>query len=402
MASKRRTVGSSRLRQADSKFLGRDSAPLDLEVARSEGSFVFDPRGRKYIDFSGGWCVGNLGWGRPEIRRRLQSFDGPDYVIPWYFYGPWVELAALLAELTPGKLRKSFRATGGTEAVEIALQLAMAATGRPGFVSIEGSYHGNSIGTVSVASASASELLPNLLSQCHSISPPLDEEAARKVEALLRKRNIAALIMEPIICNLAVVIPEKRFMRAVARACRKYGTLLIFDEVACGFGRTGTLFATEHFGVDPDILCLAKAITGGHAPMGATVVTEKVARTAEGKVGFYSTYGWHPLSVEAALATLQYIRNHRRVLLANVNARSRDFSERLTQLPFASPAKVRIKGLAIGIEFESEDYGRCLAARCLEAGLLINHWEDTVTLFPALTIDRQTVRQGLDLLERCA
>ena len=170
----------------------------------------------------------------------------------------------------------------------------------------------NSIGAVSVAPGLGIEALPNLLSHCHTIAPPLDDEAAARVEKLLRGKDIAALIMEPIICNLAVLIPEGRFMRAVARSCRKYGTLLILDEVACGFGRTGTLFATEHYRVEPDILCLAKAITGGHAPMGATVVTEKVALAAQGKVGFYSTYGWHPLSVEAALATLQYIRRHRR------------------------------------------------------------------------------------------
>ena len=213
----------------------------------------------------------------PDLRRsRLRA--------ALLLYGPWVELAALLAELTPGKLRKSFRATGGTEAVEIALQLAMAATGRPGFISIEGSYHGNSIGAVSVAPGLGIEALPNLLSHCHTIAPPLDDEAAARVEKLLRGKDIAALIMEPIICNLAVLIPEERFMRAVARSCRKYGTLLILDEVACGFGRTGTLFATEHYRVEPDILCLAKAITGGHAPMGATVVTEKVALAAQGKV----------------------------------------------------------------------------------------------------------------------
>ena len=401
MASKRRTAGISRIRQADSTLLGRDAAPRELQVARSEGSILFDTRGRRYIDFSGGFCVGNFGWAHPEIRRRLQTFDGPDYVLPSCLYGPWVELAAMLAELTPGKLRKSFRATGGTEAVEIALQLAMAATGRPGFISIEGSYHGNSIGAVSVAPLLGIEALANLLSHCHTIAPPLDDEAAARVEKLLRGKDIAALIMEPIICNLAVLIPEERFMRAVARSCRKYGTLLIMDEVACGFGRTGTLFATEHYGVEPDILCLAKAITGGHAPMGATVVTEKVARAAQGKVGLYSTYGWHPLSVEAALATVQYIRRHRRALLANVNARSRDFAERLTQLPFESPAEVRIKGLAIGIEFQDKEYYKGLSDRCLEEGLLVARESGAFALFPALTIDRQTVLQGLDILERC-
>jgi 4-aminobutyrate aminotransferase-like enzyme len=401
MARKAKSSGSLRVRRADSAFVARGDPPEDLAIVRSEGSFLFDSRGKRYLDFVMGWCAGNLGWANPEIREQLRRFDGPDYVHPSYLYRPWTELAGLLAELAPGELRKSYRATGGTEAVEIALQIAMAYTGRPGFISIEGSYHGNSIGAVSVASSDGSKELPNTLKHCHRVRPPLDEAAAAKVEKLLEKRKIAALIMEPIVCNLGVLIPAADFMTEVARLCRKHGTLLIMDEVATGFGRTGKLFASEHFELEPDLLCLGKAITAGHAPMGATMTTDRIARAVEGKVSFYSTYGWHPLSVAAALANLRIWRRDRRSLLANVAARSKDFAERLVQLPFKSSATIRVKGLAIGIEFEDEGYADRLSEECREAGLLISGEEDTVTLFPALTIDEQTARAGLDVIERC-
>src|ERR1051326_8415273 len=127
-----------------------------------------------------------------------------------------------------------------------------------------------------------------------TISPPLGDRAIARLETLLKKRDVAAFIMEPISCNLAVLIPDDAFMERAQQLCRRYGTLFIADEVACGFGRTGKLFASEYFDLEPDILCMGKAISGGFAPMGATIVTRTVAKSVEGKAGFYSTYGWHP------------------------------------------------------------------------------------------------------------
>ena len=134
--------------------------------------------------------------------------------------------------------------------------------------------------------------------------------------------------MEPVVCNLGVLIPSKEFMTRVRAACRETGTLFVADEVATGFGRTGKLFASEHFDLDPDVLCLAKAITAGYAPMGATVVTDEVAKAAG--VGFYSTYGWHPLSVAAALANLRYWGKHKDRMLANVADQGDYFRSRLS------------------------------------------------------------------------
>src|SRR5688572_11399767 len=173
-------------------------------VTRAEGPYVFDRDGKRYLDFVMGWCVGHLGWGGREIRAAMRKFNGPAYVKPYYQYEAWGALAQLLAEITPGKLRRSFRATGGTEAVEIALQVAMLYKGRGRFVSIEGSYHGNSIGTMSIADSENRKTYKNLLPNCRKIDPPLDRAAAERVETLLKKRDVAAFIMEPISMNMGV------------------------------------------------------------------------------------------------------------------------------------------------------------------------------------------------------
>lgn len=388
------------LRQLDRKYLGRESEAQDLQVARTKGAFVYDARGKRYIDFLSGWCVGNFGWDNTEITKS-PARRRPDYVYPEYLYRPWVELAQLLARITPGKLEKTYRATGGSEAVDIALQVAMASTGRRKFVSIEGSYHGNTIGTVSVASREGREPYPNLLSNCATISPPLGDRAIARLETLLKKRDVAAFIMEPISCNLAVLIPENAFMKRAQQLCRRYGTLFIADEVACGFGRTGTLFASEHFGLEPDILCMGKAISGGFAPMGATIVTRKVAKSVEGDVGFYSTYGWHPSTVDIAIRNVRWVARNQSRLLRHAAEISAYFERRLASMNFEGLKDIRIRGMAIAVEAgDGEDYVSEIDDRCNKNGLLVATSGNAITMFPPLTLDRRTAKAGLDILEK--
>lgn len=388
------------VREADRAFLVRNS-PEDLQIVRSEGSYLFDERGRKYIDFLTGWNVGNFGWGSREIKAAIRRSKSPEYIYPYYLYKPWAELAQLLADMTPGKLKKSFRATGGTEAVEIALQVAMAYTKRHKFISIEDSYHGNSIATLSIGSSENRKKYKNLLPNCHKIKPPLDHKAADRVEKLLRGRDVAAFIMEPIILNLGVLIPDKEFMQTLRGLCTKYGTLLVLDEVATGFGRTGKLFASEHFEIEPDVMPMAKAITGGYAGMGATITTEKIGNAVKEDVSVYSTYGWHPLSVDAAIANLKYIKRHQERLLRNVGEMSDYFMARLSQMEFKHPATVRIKGLAIGVDVGDANYVSKLSDKCRRAGLLVTSEDEALTMFPPLNIDQKVAREGLDILEQC-
>jgi putrescine aminotransferase len=201
--------------------------------------------------------------------------------------------------------------------------------------------------------------------------------------------------------NHGVCVPSTGFMSGLAEVCKEHGTLLVFDEVACGWGRTGKLFATEHGGVAPDLLCLAKSITNGHAPLAATLATAAVADGVRDKLDFYATFGWHPFAVEAALATLDLVERDGDAILANVAERSVQFAARLSELPWRRAADIHVKGLALAVHFEdAKGYPEALAQACREAGLLVGNEDDYLLLFPPLVIDRETADEGLEILER--
>jgi acetylornithine/succinyldiaminopimelate/putrescine aminotransferase len=388
-------------RKAGKRHLG-EQGDGDLRVARASGSYLFDTRGRRYVDFVMGWCVGNFGWGDPELERRIERFRGPDYVYPDYSYPPWEELATLLARIAPGNLTKCFRATAGSEAVELAIQAAMLHTKRRAFVSLEESYHGNTFGAMSVAGSEYREKFPSLLPNCHKIKPPLNDAALDRIETRLKRRDVAAFIMEPVGMNLGVCIPEPGFLEGLRALCTRYRTLLILDEVACGFGRTGKIFATEHFDVEPDIMCIAKAISGGVAGMGAMLATEEVGETMEEKGEFYSTYGWHPRSTDVAIASIRRIIRDKRKLLAAVAETSDYFRKRIGEIEFESKMTLNMLGLAIGLNFEDDEYGEDLTERCRRNGLLVAGQSGGVLLLPALNIDRRTAARGLNILAQSA
>ena len=386
----------------DAKYLGRDVPPTPVEIVKSKGCVLYDTTGKDYIDFLMGWNVGNLGWGIKEIEKDIRTYDGPDYVNPYYLFRPWGELAQILARITPGKLTKSFRATGGTEAVEIALQAAMGYTKRTKFISVEGAYHGHSIGAMSIGLSGFRQRYANLLPNCYTVKPPLDERAAREAEALIQKGDIAAYIAEPIILNLGVIIPDDRYYEIIQAACKKHGTLLIIDEVATGFGRTGKMFASEHYDIEPDIMCLGKALTGGYGAMGATVMTEEVAQSMAYDFSFYSTFGWHPRNAVAALSYLRYFLARKEEIVQNTERMGEYFEKRLRAMVFKHTAQIRRKGLAIGIEFKHKGYADEVVRKGVQYGVQLSTLGPfTITLFPALTIDEKTANEGLDRLHRC-
>lgn len=374
--------------------LARAGSPTPFQIVGAKGPFLFGPHGRKVIDFTAGWNVGCFGWGDPRLEAAVRKFDGPDYVGPDLEYEPWDRLAALLLEAAPGRLTKCFRATGGTEAVDIALRAAMAATGRKKFVALEGCYHGDSPSAMSLSGTDS-------VLSVRRIKPPLDEKALKRVETALKRRDAAAFIMEPVALSLGVLVPEKGFVAGVRRLCRKYGTLFIADEVACGFERTGRLFACEHSGLQPDLLCLGKALTGGVEGAGAVLATAGAAKALIDEGGAYSTYGWHPRAVAAALAAVGYMVKRRKTIEAHVHELGEYFRDRLLAMPFESEAEVRQLGLACAVEFEDESYAEELSERCLEEGLLVSGEEDTLSLFPPLNISRDVAERGLDILESC-
>lgn len=381
--SPRSRAKSPELQRDDAKYIGRNDRAMELEIVSANGSHVRDARGRTYIDFGMGWCVGNLGWNPPEIRARLAAFDGPSYALPSGLYRPWVEVARNLAAIAPGKLVRCYRATGGTEAVEIAIQIAREYTGREKVISIEDDYHGNSTAVKAID---------------RRLPVPLDDRALARLERALAHRQVAALIMEPIIINLAIEMPTPGFMSGAMELCKKYGTLFIADEVASGFGRTGTMFACEHFDLEPDIMCLAKALTNGAAPMGATITTAEIADAV--KVDFYSTFGWHPLACEAVLGVLDIWRERGTEILENVAKRSTQFIARFDAMDLPEDIGVRLMGLAIGIQLPEKNADDIVDA-CRERGLLIAGEDDTLSMYPALTLDAKTADAGLDILEEC-
>jgi 4-aminobutyrate aminotransferase-like enzyme len=385
---------------ADQKYVGRDTQPDEIEIVKQMGSFVYAAHGKKYIDFVMGWCVGNFGWNNDDIKSKVQNFDGPDYVTPHQIYKPWAEYACELESLAPKKLKKSFRSTGGSESVEIAMQAAMSFTERQKFVSVEDAYHGDTIGARSVGSPEYGEWYKNPFS-AYRIKPPLDGISAERVAQRLKKRDIAALIMEPVICNRGAMIPSQDFFDVTQEACKKCGTLLIIDEVATGFGRTGKLFACEHFHLQPDILCLGKAITGGFAPMGAVLMSDEVSRAMRYESSYYSTYGWHPRSVEAAQATLSYYSENRDFLESNTQEMGRHIVDQMSQMDFKEDPRFSHLGLAIGVNFENEVYGRRIVEKAEEEGLILSEGEQGFTMFPALNIELATVEEGLEILRRC-
>lgn len=388
----------------DDMHIGRDFPAIPIEVVATKNFSLIAFDGKEYIDFLMGWCVGNIGWNVKEVKDAIRTFNGPTYVMPFYAYKPWVKLAELLTSIVPGNLDVCFRATGGTEAVEIALQSAMTFTKRSKFISLDGTgaYHGHSIGAMSIGDSYFRTRYSNLLTGCDKIKPPFNTENAKKAVELIKGGDIAAYISEPIVINLGVAIPELDFMKIIYDACKKYGTVFIMDEVATGFGRTGKLFATEYFDVVPDIICLAKGLSGGYGVMGATIMRKEIAEAMKFYMSSYSTFGWHPLNTVAALANLEYLISHKKEIMANVDKQSAYFSKRLKQTKFKFLKEIRIKGLAIALEFTDSQYVTDLVKHCMENGLLILDLNTTqITLFPALTIDEKTAKKGLDILENC-
>jgi acetylornithine/succinyldiaminopimelate/putrescine aminotransferase len=385
---------SASVARKDRKYLGRAEPAKDIEIVAANGSTLRDAQGRTFVDFQMGWCVGNLGWNPPEILARVRSFEGPMYVAPGLLYEPWAELAELLVEGAPGRISQAFRAVGGTEAVELGLQLAMKYTGRHKIVSIEDAYHGNSFGARAVGADDAEAHLRGF----KKLAPPLDAKALDRLETLLKHRDVAAFIMEPVILNLSVMIPDTAFMEGLVDLCHRYGTLVIMDEVGTAFGRCGRMFASELFGIEPDIITLAKSITSGVAPLAATLTTDEVADV---ELDFYSTFGWQPLAVEAAIATQLYWREHRDAVLANVAERSAQLRQQLSLMEFPKEPELRIQGLACAIDLGDEEYVTQLEERCREEGLLTFAEEEALVMFPAVTIDQETMQEGIDILANC-
>src|SRR3989344_4237093 len=278
-----------------------------IKVAKTKGTLVFGQNGKKYLDFRAGWCVGNSGWNNPTIMKAIKKVTGPVFVTQSDEYEPWNVLAKKLVDLMPNKNYTCFRATGGTEAVEIALKIAKAHNSRKKFIAFKDAYHGQSFSEMALVGLHEKKFGPY---GDNYIRLNTDwDEATKKAVQEIEKGDVCAFISEPIICNLAVLVPPLDFMQKGRDACSRTGTVFIMDEIMSGFGRTGKWFGFEHYNLEPDIVTIAKGFSSGHAAIGSAIAKSEIAKGMDFNFSNYSTFGWHPISTAAAIANVEYIQN---------------------------------------------------------------------------------------------
>lgn len=374
------------------------SAPVDF--VRGQGSYIFDKRGKKYLDFQTGWCVGTVGWKNAEMAEAIsaqarEGFHEP----PWFRVERHEKFASRLIELAPGKLNRVFRACSGSEAVEFAIKAARAATKKQTVVTIDGVYHGHTYGAGSVGNGFGKTLalcdgfakvrMPKNLMQ--------EVETLREIEALFAQGDVAAFLSEPVWTNAGCFIPSTGFYPAVQTLCRQYGVLLAMDEVATCMGRCGKMFGSELWGIEPDIVTLGKSFTGGYATMAATLVTERVFQKARG-IPSHPTFGWAFQDLAAVEKNVEIIvRDRLDENAATVGAHLLDLLKPLESLKKVK--EVRGVGMVLAIEFRLP-IAVLIAAKCYRAGLVVE-FTDLKTLFlsPMLNLTKADARKGADILK---
>jgi len=375
-------------------------APIGLEISRAEGSWLVASDGRRYLDFITGIGVCALGHGHPEVlaaigeqaRRHLHVMVYGEYVIE-----SQVMLARRLTELLPRPLERVYFTNSGAEAIECALKVARKFTGRAGFVAFDGAYHGDTMGALALAGNRAMRESFGALPGPVRHLPFGDEGALAKIDS-----TIAAVVIEPVQAEGGVRIPEAGFIRALRERCDRAGAMLIFDEVLTGFGRTGKLFALEHFGVVPDMVVMAKALGGG-LPLGALCGRDELLGTLshDPPLGHITTFGGHPLSCAAGLAALNVIVRER--LFERAATIGKEIVRRLLGMRAPEIAAVRGLGMLVGIEFRDAALARRFVAATLARGVVLN-WtlnaDNVVRLAPVLTIMQDEVDYALSAIKK--
>jgi acetylornithine/N-succinyldiaminopimelate aminotransferase len=368
--------------------------PLGVVVARACGTAIWDAAGREYLDLLAGMGVANIGHTHPAVVAAVEAQIRQYLHVAVYgetVQAPQVELARRLAEVTPGDLDVVYFTNSGTEAVEGALKTARKFTGRTRLVAFDGAFHGDTCGSLSVGGNPVyrrpfEPLLPGV-----DFLPFDDIAALQRIDEL-----VAAVIIEPVQGEGGVRIPRDTFLPALRRRCSEVGALLIADEVITGFGRTGKLFACEHWDIVPDIIVLAKALGGG-MPLGAFVGRATVMETLshDPPLAHVTTFGGHPVCCAAGLASLEVIVNQ-----SLCERAARVGAEWLAQLQGMAGGVLRSargKGLLIALECETPAATRRFVERCFAQGLILNwtlHRDTVVRLAPPLTIGEEEIARA--------
>jgi 4-aminobutyrate aminotransferase len=412
----------------DGRYISPSSArAYPLVVRRAQGTMVEDVDGNRYLDFTSGVAVTNTGHCHPEVVKAISEqagellhMSGADFFNPLQ-----IELAERLDKLCPGPSPKRvFFSNSGAEAVEAAIKLVRYHTGRPYIIAFIGGFHGRTMGALSLTASKPIHkkgffpLIPGVIhvpyAYCYrcpyGVAHPAEELACVKfIEEELFKsyvppEEVAAVFVEPIQGEGGYIVPPKAFLKDLSALCKKYGILLVADEVQSGMGRTGKMLAIEHFGVEPDVICLAKGIASG-LPLGATIARQEIMGWPPGTHA--STFGGNPVSCRAALVTLELLRGG---LINNATELGDYLLKGLKGLSSSHPiiGEVRGKGLMIGIELvgnrdtkeravEERDK---LVQRAFEKGLLLlGCGRNSIRFVPPLTITRKEADTALSILE---
>ena len=404
-------------------------------VVRAEGMYYWSDRGHKIIDASSGLFCCAAGHGRKEIADAVgNQLRELDFIAPFLRgHVKSFELAARVAELTPGDLNRIFFVNSGSEAVDTAMKVALAyhqARGQGGrnmFVSRERAYHGVNFGGVSLAGMvnNRRRFGPTLPGVVHMRHTHLKENAfvrgegahgAELADDLVRfvnlygPENIAACFVEPIAGSTGVLVPPKGYLKRLREICDAHGILLVFDEVICGFGRTGQTFAAQSFGVTPDILTMAKGLTNGSQPMGAVAVSERIHDTImgaapDGAIELFHgyTYSGHPASCAAGLATLDIYKNEG--LFERGRALSPYFLDAIFALrDIPVVADIRGYGMFTTIDVHADGgpgkRGQAFQKKLFANGLNLKTTGDSAIVAPPLIAEKKHVDEIADVLRR--
>ena len=400
-----------------------------LVASRAEGAMVEDPDGNLFLDFAAGIAVVSTGHCHPQVVQAIQDqaarlihMSGTDF-----YYENMVQLAEKLASLVPGDVpRRVHFCNSGTEAIEAAIKMARYHTGRSEFVAFSGAFHGRTMGSLALTASKSRQkqgffpMMPGAhhapYADCYrcAYGKTPDSCAVECVEAIenelfrteLPPQDCAAIFLEPVQGEGGYIVPPRKFFEALRKLADNYGILIVFDEVQSGMGRTGKMFACEHFDAIPDVICLAKGIASG-LPLGATIARADLMTWPPG--AHASTFGGNPVAVAAALTTIRLLEDG---LIANAASVGTQLLDRLRHLPqlYQCVGQVRGLGLMIGIELVKDHATkeRAPAARdkvvqlCFERGLLVlGCGPNTIRLCPPLLITQEQADFAAETIQIC-
>ena len=366
-----------------------------FEVEKASGSFIYGKNGKKYLDFVAGVSANTLGHSHPKIVEAIKM--QAEKYLHVMVYGEYaqempVKLCKFLAESTPEPLEVTYLVNSGAEAIDGALKLAKRYTGREEIISMKNSYHGNTHGALSVSGNEyhKREFRP-LLPMISFIEFNNQNDFSKITE------NTACVLAETIQGAAGFLVPDADYFKNLKRRCEEVGALLILDEIQPGFGRTGKLFAFEHFDMVPDILVMGKGMGGG-VPVGAFMSSAQIMQslTHSPKLGHITTFGGNPLIAAASYATLKEVVESD--LMKEVAKKEQLFRELLVHPKIKN---VNGKGLMLAVNLGAPDFTLEVAKRCMEKGLIV-FWQlyrnEYLRISPPLTLSLEEIRQGCEII----